>query len=130
MEIADPLDCGPLSLPILNSMADSATTAAPILNLSPRRRWARRQLHTGIRSVSGASILMKSLSTLGVVSWEGKEGMLAIPGLNGRFLHHHWTDRRPEGTVLLGSTLATCRYRLRLRSINIHETGNYSRGGL
>jgi len=64
MESAHPLDCSPLSLLILNSMADSSTTAAPILNLSLGRRWAQRQPHAGIRSVSGASILMKSLFTL------------------------------------------------------------------
>jgi len=113
-----------------NSMADSSTTALPILDLSLGRRWARRQPHAGIRYVSGASILMKSLSTLGGGSWEGKEGMLAIPGLNGRFLHNHLTDPGSEGTGLLGSTLATCRYRLRLRRINIHEIVNYSGGGL
>jgi len=65
MEIAHPPDSGLLSLLILNSMADSSTTAAPILILSPGRRWARRQLHAGIGSVPVASILMKSLSTLG-----------------------------------------------------------------
>jgi len=46
-------------------MADSSTTAVPILNPSLGRRWARRQLHAGIGYVSGASIPMKSLSTLG-----------------------------------------------------------------
>jgi len=64
MEIAHPPDTGLLSLQILNSMADSSTIVEPILNLLPGRRWARRQLHGGIRYVSGTSILMKSLSTL------------------------------------------------------------------
>jgi len=113
-----------------NSMADSSTSALPTLDLSLGHCWAQRQPHAGIRYVSGASILMKSLSALGGGSWEGKEGMLAIPGLNGRFLQSHLTDPGSEGTGLLGSTLATCRYRLRLRHINIHETVNYSRGGL
>jgi len=45
-------------------MADSSTTAEPILYLSPGRRWARRQLHAGIRYVSIALILMKLLFTL------------------------------------------------------------------
>jgi len=31
--------------------------------------------------------LMKSLSSLGGGSWEGIEGTLAIPELDGRFLH-------------------------------------------
>jgi len=65
MEIAYPPDCGLLSLLILNLMADSSTTAAPILILSPERRWTQRQLHASIRYVPVASILMKSLSTLG-----------------------------------------------------------------
>ena len=46
-------------------MADSSTTTGPILNLSPGRHWARRQLHTGMRDVAVASILMKSLHSLG-----------------------------------------------------------------
>jgi len=52
-------------------MADSSTTAEPILDLSPGRRLARRQLHAGIRDVTVASILMKSLHSLGGGSWEG-----------------------------------------------------------
>jgi len=57
-------DIGLLSLLILNSMADSSTTAAPIWDPSPGHRWAQRQLHAGIGYVSGASIPMKSLSTV------------------------------------------------------------------
>ena len=60
-----PSDSGLLSLLILNSMADSSTTAAPMLNPSLGRRWARRQLHAGIGYVSGASIPMKSPSAQG-----------------------------------------------------------------
>jgi len=63
--VRPPSDSGLLSLLILNSMADSSTTAAPILNPSLGRRWTRRQLHAGIGYVSGTSIPMKSLSTLG-----------------------------------------------------------------
>jgi len=64
IEIAHPPDSGLLSLLILNSMVDSSTTTLPIMNLSPEGRWARCQLHAGIWYVSGASILMKLLSTL------------------------------------------------------------------
>jgi len=45
-------------------MADCSTAAGPILNLSPGHHWARRQLHAGIRDVTFASILMKSLHRL------------------------------------------------------------------
>jgi len=48
-------------------MVDSSTTARPILGLLLGHRWVQCQLHPGIRYVSGASILIKSLSTLGVV---------------------------------------------------------------
>jgi len=48
-----------------DSMADSSTTATPILNLLAGRHWAQRQLHAGIMYASVASILMKSLYTLG-----------------------------------------------------------------
>ena len=47
------------------SMADSSTTAGPILDLSPGHHWARRQLNAGIRDVAVASIPMKSLHSLG-----------------------------------------------------------------
>jgi len=50
-----------------DSMADSSTTAGPIWNLLPGRHWARRHLHAGIRDVAVASILMKSLHSLGGV---------------------------------------------------------------
>ena len=46
-------------------MADSSTTAGPILVLSPGRYWAQCQLHAGIGNVDVASILMKSLHSLG-----------------------------------------------------------------
>ena len=73
MEIAHPPDSGLLSLLILNSMADSSTTAQLILDLLLGRRWARRQLHGGIKNVPVASILMKSLST----PWGGVLGRLS-----------------------------------------------------
>jgi len=57
--VRPPSESGLLSLQIVYSMADSSTTAQPILSLSPGRRWARCQLHVGIRYVSVASILME-----------------------------------------------------------------------
>jgi len=51
IEIAHPSESGPLSLLILNSMADSSTTAEPILIPLLGRHWAQRQLPTGIKRV-------------------------------------------------------------------------------
>jgi len=104
--VRPPCDSGLLSLLILNSMADSSTTAAPILNPSPGRRWARRQLHAGIGYVSGASIPMKSLSTLGGGGlekaergcWQSQNSMAdssttALPILD-LLLGHCWARRQ------------------------------------
>jgi len=53
-----------------NSMADSSTTTAPILNLIAGDCWAQRQLRNGIRYVPVALKLMMSLSAV--------EGVLCI----------------------------------------------------
>jgi len=53
-----------------DSMADSSTTAGPILDLITGGCWARRQLRSGIRYVSIASKLKISLSAV--------EGVLGI----------------------------------------------------
>jgi len=50
-EIAHPSDSGLLSLLILNSMADSSTTAEQILIPLLGCHWAQRQLHTGRKRV-------------------------------------------------------------------------------
>jgi len=57
--VRHPSKSSPLSLTILNSMADPSTADRPILNLSPGHHWARRQLHAGIRYVSGVSVFME-----------------------------------------------------------------------
>jgi len=62
--VRHPSESGLLSLTILNSMADSSTTAESILNPTLGRRWTRRQLHAGIKDVTVGPLLMKSLSTL------------------------------------------------------------------
>jgi len=69
-------------------MADSSTTARPILDPIAGECWARRRLRGGIKDVSVASKLMKLLTLLGVVFI----GTLAIPELDGRFLHNHCFD--------------------------------------
>jgi len=57
-----------------NSMSDSSTTASAIPDLKAGRRWTRCQLHAGIENVTVASILMKSLSTLGGGPGQAKRG--------------------------------------------------------
>jgi len=47
-------------------MTDSSTTTAPILDLIAGGCWAGGQLRSGIKDVSVASKLMKSLTLLGV----------------------------------------------------------------
>jgi len=60
-------------------MADSSTTTAPILGLIAGDCWARRQLPSGIKDVSVASKLRKSLTLVRVIFI----GTLAIPELDG-----------------------------------------------
>jgi len=67
-----------------NSMADSSTTSAPILDLIAGDYWARRQIHSGIKNVSVASKLRKSLTLMRVVIID----TLAISELDGRSLHN------------------------------------------
>jgi len=98
-------------------MADSSTTTAPILDLIARDRWARRQLHSGIKDVSVASKLMKSLTLVGAVFI----GTFALPELDGRFLHNHCSDSGSDCARSLGSTPATRWYKGRLCRIKAHE---------
>jgi len=58
--------------------------SALILDLIAGDHWARRQLRSGIKEVSVASELRKSLTLVGVVFI----GTLVIPELDGRFLHN------------------------------------------
>ena len=91
-----------------NSMADSFTTTDPILDPIAGDCCARRQLRSGIKDVSVASRLMKLLTLLGVVFI----GTLAIPELDGRFLHDRWTNPESDCGRLSGSTPATQRYKV------------------
>ena len=84
-------------------MADSSTTTAPILNLIARGRWARRQLHSGIKDVSVASKLRKSLTLVRVVFID----TLALPELDVRFLHNRSSDSGSDCGRLLGSMPAS-----------------------
>jgi len=82
-----------------NSMTDSSTTSAPILNPIAGDHWARRQLHSGIKDVSVASELRKSLTLVRVVFID----TLALSELDVRFLHDHWADSESDCGRLLAS---------------------------
>jgi len=101
----------------LNSMADSSTTTAPILNLIAGDCWARCQLRSGIKDVSVSSKLRRSLTFVRVVFID----TLAIPELDGRFLYNHCSDPESDCGRLLGSTPATQRYKGRLCGIETQE---------
>ena len=85
-----------------NSMADPSTTTAPIMNLIAGDRWARRQLHSGIKDVSVASKPRKSLTLVRVVLID----TLALPALDVRFLHDRLADSGSDCGRVLGSTPA------------------------
>jgi len=103
-----------------NSMADYSTTTAPILNLIAGGCWARRQLRSGIKDVSVASKLRKSLTLVSVVFID----TLAIPELDGRLLHNHCSDPESDCGRLLGSTPATQRYKGRLYGIKTQKVAD------
>jgi len=98
-------------------MADSSTTTSPIPDLIAGDRWARRHLRSGIKDVSVASELRKSLTLVGVVFI----GTLAIPELDGRFLHDRWTNPESDCGRLSGSTPATQRYKIHPSATFIHD---------
>jgi len=100
-----------------NSMADSSTTAAPILDLIAGAYWARRQLHSGIKNVSVVSKLRKSLTLMRVVFID----TLAISELDGGFLHNQSSDPESDCGRSLGSMPATQRYKGRLCRIRTQE---------
>jgi len=56
--------------------------------------------------------------------------MLAIPGLDGRFLHNRLTDFDSDTLMSLGSTPATRRYKVRLWRISIHGVHHPSESAL
>jgi len=104
-----------LGIPELNS--DYFTTTALILNLMREDSWARRQLRSGIKDISGASKLMKSLTIVGVVFIN----TLAIPELDGRFHHNHCSNPESDSVRLSGLPPATQWYKGHLCGIKTHE---------
>jgi len=79
-------------------MSDSSTTTAPILDLIAGDCWDRCQLRSGIMDVCVALKLMKSLTLVGVAFID----TLAIPELNGSFLHDRLADCGSDWGRLLG----------------------------
>jgi len=84
-------------------IADSPTTTAPILNLIPGDRWARRQLCSGIKGLSVASKYSKSLTLVRIFFID----TVWIPQLNVRFLHDRGAYSGSDGGRLLGSMPAS-----------------------
>ena len=103
-----------------NSMADSSTTTAPILDLIAGDYWARHQLHSGIKNVSVASKPKKSLTLMRVVFID----TLAMSELDGRFLHNHSPDPESDRGRSSGSMPATQRYKGRLCRIRTQEVAD------
>jgi len=100
-----------------NSMADPSTTARPILDPIAGGCLTQRQLRSGIKDISVASKLMKSLTLVRVVFI----GTLAIPEPDGRFLHDDCSDPGSDCGRLLGSMPATQWYKIRPCRIKTHE---------
>jgi len=98
-------------------MADSSTTTAPILGLIAGDCWARRQLPSGIKDISVASKLRKSLTFVGVVFI----GTLGLQELNVRFLHDRWSDPVSDCGRLLGSIPASQWCKIHPSATFIHE---------
>jgi len=105
-------------------MADSSTTTAPILDLIAGDCRARRQLRSGIKNVSVASKLRKSLTLVTVVFID----TLAILELDGRFLHNHSSDPGSDCGRLLGPTPATQSYKVLLCRIKTEEIAVFCGG--
>jgi len=105
-------------------MADSSTTTALILNVIAGDCWARRQLHSGIKNVSVASKLRKSLTFMRVVFID----TLAISELDGRFHHNHCSDPESDCGRLSGWTPATQWYKVRPCHIETHEIAVFCAG--
>jgi len=109
-----------------DSKADYSTTAGWILILFGGGCWARRQLHAGIRYVSVASKLRKSLSSVEGMLGSNPGGML----LDGRLLQDYLTDSNSVSGGLLGSTPATRRYKVRTSRMKTQDFAVFCGGCL
>jgi len=100
-----------------NSIADTSTTARPILDLIAGGCWAWCQLHSSIKDGSVGSKPMKSLTLVGVAF----RGTLAIPELDGRLLHDRWTNPESDWGRLSGLMPGTQRYKVHLSATFIYD---------
>jgi len=107
-------------------MADSSTTAALIQSPIAGGCWAQRQLRSRIKDVSVASKLRKSQTLVRVVFID----TLAIPELDGRFLHNHFSNPESDSGRLLGSMPAMQQYRVRPCCIKAYEIALFCAGGI
>jgi len=106
-----------------NSMADSSTTTALILNQITEGCWSRGQLRSGLKDVSLASKLRISLTLVRVVFLD----TVVITELDAIFLLHRSTDIAPLCAWWLGSMPATQRYKVRPCRIKTHEIAVFCR---
>ena len=107
-------------------MADSSTTTAQILNLIAGGCWARCRLHSGLKYVSVATNLRTSLPLVRAVFID----TLAIPELNGRFLHNHCTAPKSDCGRLLCLMPATQCYNISKKVVCIRNCSVASELGL
>ena len=105
-------------------MADYSTTAAQISILFLGDCWAQCQLHASIRYV--VVTLKHEIAGFcgGGVDWPG--GIL----LDGRFLYNHWVYSNSVCWRLLGLSVATQRYKVRLYRMKTQEVSFFCGGNL
>jgi len=118
---ASPSESGLCTKVMKNSIADSSTSASPILDLIAGDCRPQHRLHNDIRSFPPA-IFIHEVTVLNSV--------LAITELDGRFLHNHLSDPESDCGRIFGSTPATPRCKIHLCRINTQEIANPCESGL
>ena len=106
-------------------MADSTITTTPIRNLIAWDCRAWGQPRSGIKDISVASKLMKSLTLVWVVFIAST---LAISEFDSRFLHNHYSDPESDCGGLLVSAPAMQWYKVGPRRIKPHEIAVFCAG--
>jgi len=114
-----------MKLAILCSTADYSTTSGQDVMLFVEGCWARCEPRNCIRDVPVASKLRTPLTLVSIVF----RGTMAIPELNGRFLHNDLTNPESDCGRWLGSIPASQWYRIYLSAISIHEVPRLNRVG-
>jgi len=96
-----------------NRLADSGSDCGRMLGSMPASQW--RKVH---------------LSTIFIHEVTGLNRVLAISELNDRFLHNHCSDPGSDCGILLGSTPATQRYKVRPQAPISHGAIASQEGGM